>query len=127
MYDTTTGTNTTLWNSPANSPATNPNSPSGNVAIVDRGAAGKDVYFMTGNGGASGSGFGTIQRYNTATGLTTTVHEFTGGATQGRQPLRASPRWATSSTSIPSLEEMPPPRAKPPPQETVPARFPFWM
>lgn len=87
VYNTTTGTNTTLWNSPANSPATNPNSPSGNVAIVDRGAAGKDVYFMTGNGGASGSGFGTIQRYNTATGLTTTVHEFVGGATQGRQPF----------------------------------------
>lgn len=91
-YDMATGTNTVLWNSPSSSPNTNPNTPSGSVAVVDRGELGKDVYFMTGNGGdgagtGSGTGLGTIQRYNTLTGLTTTVHEFSGGATEGRQPF----------------------------------------
>lgn len=75
-----------LWNSPQSSPTTNPNILQGNVAVIDRGAAGKDVYFMTPNGGA-GSAFGTIQRYQTSDGSVTQVHAFS-AAPDSRQPFK---------------------------------------
>lgn len=46
-------------------------SPWGGVTVIDRGAAGKDLYFTTYSGGTPSTG--TIQRYQTDTGLTTLV------------------------------------------------------
>lgn len=80
------GTYQVLWNSPSNSPSTNPNSPWGDVTVIDRGAVGKDLYFMTQNGGL-GSAFGTIQRYQTSDGSVTQVYAFQ-GAPDGRQPYK---------------------------------------
>jgi uncharacterized repeat protein (TIGR03803 family) len=79
--------NSVLWNSPQNSPSTNPNTIPGNVAVIDRGALGKDIYFLTQNGGAGGTGAGTIQRYRTSDGAVTTVHGFS-AAPSARQPFK---------------------------------------
>lgn len=51
-------------------------SPWGGVTIIDRGTDGKDLYFNTYSGGDPS--YGTIQRYQTNTGLTTQVHAFPG-------------------------------------------------
>jgi uncharacterized repeat protein (TIGR03803 family) len=79
--------NTVLWNSPSNVITTNPNTIPGNVAVIDRGPLGKDVYFMTSNGGSGGTAIGTIQRYQTSDGLVLTVHEFA-AAPAARQPFK---------------------------------------
>ena len=79
--------NTLLWNSPPNTTTTNPNTLPGNVAVIDRGALGKDIYFLTQNGGPGGTGSGTIQRYQTSDGSVTTVHEFA-AAPSARQPFK---------------------------------------
>ncbi|RYD36074.1 MAG: hypothetical protein EOP87_06165 [Verrucomicrobiaceae bacterium] len=85
-YDLTGSTNTVLWNSLSNSPTTNPNTLPGNVAVIDRGALGKDVYILT-QGGGLGAAIGTIQRYNTLTGIVTQVHAF-GNTPDSRQPFK---------------------------------------
>ena len=85
-WNRVTGEHEILWNSPSNSPSTNPNSPWGDVTVIDRGAAGKDIYFMTQNGGL-GSAFGTILRYQTNDGSITQVHAFQ-GAPDGKQPYK---------------------------------------
>lgn len=83
-YELSSGNYTVLWSSPSNSPAANPNTLTGNPIVVDRGTY-QEVYFMTRNGG-NGTGFGTIQKYNSATHLVTQVAAFT-GAPDGRQPF----------------------------------------
>lgn len=84
--DMTNNTYEVLWNSPEISPATNPNTLSGNPEIVDRGTH-KEIYFLTRNGGPGGAAHGTVQKYNTATNTVTLVANLLGGATEGRQPL----------------------------------------
>ncbi len=79
--------NSVLWNSPSNSPNTNPNTLPGNVAVIDRGQLGKDIYFLTQNGGSGGTGIGTIARYQTSDASVTTVHEFA-AAPAARQPFK---------------------------------------
>jgi uncharacterized repeat protein (TIGR03803 family) len=87
VWDVASATHQVLWNSPSNSPNTNPNSLWGDVAVIDRGgSAGKDIYFMTQNGGL-GSAFGTIQRYQTLDGAVTQIHSFQ-GAPDGKQPYK---------------------------------------
>jgi uncharacterized repeat protein (TIGR03803 family) len=85
-WNLTDNTFQVLWNSPQSSPTTNPNILQGNVAVIDRGVLGKDVYFMTPNGGA-GSAFGTVQRYQTSDGSVTQVHAFS-AAPDSRQPFK---------------------------------------
>lgn len=85
-WDMTGNSHQVLWNSPQSTPTTNPNLLQGNVAIIDREPAGKDIYFMTPNGGA-GSAFGTIQRYQTSDGTVTQVHAFS-AAPDSRQPFK---------------------------------------
>jgi uncharacterized repeat protein (TIGR03803 family) len=86
-YNISTSNNSVLWNSPSNSPATNPNTLPGNVAIIDRGILGKDIYFLTGSGGSGGAGIGTIQRYQTHDASVTQVHAFA-AAPDARQPFK---------------------------------------
>jgi uncharacterized repeat protein (TIGR03803 family) len=86
IYQIASGTHSTLWNSPSNSPATNPNTPSGNVAVIDRGPLGKDIYMLTQNGG-SGAAIGTILRYQSIDGSISQVHAF-GPAPDSRQPFK---------------------------------------
>lgn len=81
-----TSTHTVLWNSPQSTPATNPNSLWGDVAVIDRGALGKDLYFMTQNGGV-GSAYGTILRYQTSDGSVRLIHSFQ-GTPDGKQPYK---------------------------------------
>lgn len=85
-WDTVAQSHTLLWHSPQQTPNTNPNQLQGDVAIVDRGAMGKDIYFMTINGGA-GTGIGTIQRYQTADGSVSQVYAFP-GLPGARQPFK---------------------------------------
>lgn len=75
-----------LWDSPSNSPSTNPNTLAGNPAVIDRGTH-KEIYFITRNGGPGGTGHGTVQKYSTDTNAVTLVGNLLGGATEGRQPL----------------------------------------
>lgn len=86
-FDIGTSNNAVLWNSPSNSPATNPNTIPGNVAIIDRGLLGKDIYFLTGAGGPGGAGIGTIQRYQPNNASVTQVHAFA-AAPDARQPFK---------------------------------------
>ena len=60
-----------LWEAAS---GTNPaaRSPWGGVTVIDRGSNGKDLYFNTYSGGTPSNG--TIQRYQTDTGLTTQVY-----------------------------------------------------
>lgn len=85
-YNLATGTHSILWNSPSNSPATNPNTLPGNVAILDRGNLGQDIYMLTQSGGI-GAGIGTILRYQTLDGSVTRIHSF-GQAPESRQPFK---------------------------------------
>lgn len=85
-WNATTNTHTVLWNSPQQTPNTNPNQLQGDVAVIDRGVAGKDVYFMTINGGA-GTAIGTIQRYQTSDASVAQVHVFS-GLPGARQPFK---------------------------------------
>jgi uncharacterized repeat protein (TIGR03803 family) len=84
-YEISSGNYTVLWNSPSSSPTTNPNTLTGNPVLVDRGTH-QEIYFMTRNGGSGAAGFGTIQKYNSATNLVSQVAAFT-GAPDGRQPF----------------------------------------
>lgn len=84
-YEIASGNYTVLWNSPSSSPTTNPNTLTGNPLLVDRGTH-QEIYFMTRNGGNGAAGFGTIQKYNSATNLVSQVAAFT-GAPDGRQPF----------------------------------------
>jgi uncharacterized repeat protein (TIGR03803 family) len=85
-WNMSSGSYSVLWNSPQSSPTTNPNILQCNVAVIDRGALGKDVYFMTPNGGV-GSAYGTIQRYQTSDGTVVQVHAFA-AVPDSRQPFK---------------------------------------
>lgn len=61
-----------LWEADSGSNPS-PRSLWGGVTVIDRGAAGKDLYFNTFSGGSLSNG--TIQRYETLGGVTTTVYE----------------------------------------------------
>lgn len=80
-----------LWDAPPISPNTNPTIIPGSPTVIDRGTGGKDIYFMTQNGGTGGSGTGTIQRYNTLLAATTTIHHFA-AAPSSRQPFKGFTR-----------------------------------
>ena len=90
-YDLVTGTMSTLVEMPAGT-ATTPRGPQGDPEVVDRGASGLDIYFSVLNGGTSGTGFGAIMKFNTSAGSLTTVHSFTGGVADGRQPFKGFTR-----------------------------------
>ncbi len=60
--------------------------PWGGVAIIDRGTAGKDLYFNCYSGGLA-SGNGAILRYEPATGATSTVYQMAAGPGP-RQPYK---------------------------------------
>lgn len=89
VHNMSTGEDIVLWESEryfvGSAGNLEPNSPHGDVVIVDRGTQGKDIYFSTLSGGAYDHG--TILRYNTLTQATSLVHSF-GGVTQGdgKQP-----------------------------------------
>lgn len=85
-YELGSHTNTVLWNALSNSPTTNPNTLPGNVAVIDRGELGKDIYVLT-QGGGLGAAIGTIQRYNTLSQTVTQVHAF-GNTPDSRQPFK---------------------------------------
>lgn len=87
VFNRTTSTYVRLWDAPPISPNTNPSLIPGAPTLVDRGPAGKDLYFMTQNGGTGGTGTGTIQRHNTLLGTTTTIHNFA-AAPSSRQPFK---------------------------------------
>ena len=91
VFDRTTFNYTRLWDAPPISPNTNPTLIPGSPTIVDRGVGGKDIYFMTQNGGTGGTGTGTIQRHNTLLGTTTTIHNFV-AAPSSRQPFKGFTR-----------------------------------
>lgn len=90
-WNMSTRTFTKLWDAPSNDPTTNPGSLWGNVAVIDRGNAGKDVYFTTQNGGPGGTAYGTIQRYQTQDGSVNEVYAFQ-GAPDGKQPYKGFTR-----------------------------------
>ena len=90
VWDRVAGTHQVLWNSPSNSPNTNPNSLWGDVAIFDRGENARDIYFMTQFGGLASTN-GTIQRYSTDTSTVTQIHAFP-GVPNGRQPYKGFTR-----------------------------------
>lgn len=86
-YDLIAGTTTTLWNGGSSSNTFNPRTPSGRPTITSSG--GDDyAYFLTTNGGTgngtTGAAYGTIQKTNIATGVSSTIHNFTSA---GRQPF----------------------------------------
>lgn len=91
MFNRSSSSYTRLWNAPPITPNTNPTLIPGAPTIIDRGAAGKDIYFLTQNGAAPGSASGTavgsIQRHNTLTGTTSTVLFFTTNPSP-RQPFK---------------------------------------
>ena len=90
-YNFVAGTMTTLVELSAGT-GTTPRGPQGDPEVVDRGAAGLDIYFSVLNGGTSGTGFGGILKFNTSASTLTTVHSFTGGFTDGRQPFKGFTR-----------------------------------
>ena len=74
---------TPLYNFGVAATTTNPRNPGGSLTAV-----GNDLYFTTPNGGTGGSAYGTVSRYNTATGTTSVVYNFTTTSTaNGRQPM----------------------------------------
>lgn len=95
VFNRTASTYARLWNAPSITPNTNPTLIPGAPTIVDRGPAGKDIYFMTQNGAspgsASGTAIGSIQRFNTVTETTTTVLFFTTNPSP-RQPFKGFTR-----------------------------------
>lgn len=76
-----------LWEASGSS-GTHIRAPWGGVAIIDSGAAGKDLYFNNYSGGTS-SGSGAILRYETSTGLTHLVYSMPASPGTGpRQPYK---------------------------------------
>ena len=79
---------TTAYNFGPSTTATNARNPSGGFTAVASPSGGTDLYFTTPNGGAGGSAYGTVSKYNTLTDATSVVYNFTGtGAANGRQPM----------------------------------------
>ena len=90
-YDTVAHTNTVLWAALPGTPAVNainPGTLQGNVAVINRGETfGKDIYFLTANGGPGGAAAGAILRYQTSDSSVTQVYAF-GAIPDGRQPFK---------------------------------------
>ena len=65
--------------------AVNPRNPGGSLTAV-----GNDLYYTTPNGGTGGTAYGTVSKYNTATGQNSVVYNFTTTSTaNGRQPMES--------------------------------------
>lgn len=96
-YHMVNGTYTVLWNSPSNSPSTNPNTLIGNPVVVDRGTH-KEAYFLTRAGGST-SLRGNIHKTHLTTLVTTTLTDLPGPPSGGQQPLQGGFTRVTTPTS----------------------------
>ncbi len=90
-----------LWNFPSSRPATNPNTAPENVAIIDRGPLGKDIYFPTSAGGPGDAGSARSSATRRVMLLPPRLMPSPPRPMRG-SPSKASPRSARSSISPPS-------------------------